>query len=195
MKKFNLMEPSKNVVNFSKIALTSDLFGKSIDPTLKQESNVDFNDIFEPLKLKYNAKRKANKNSPSLEPPRKQIRKKRIRFHPSTKKNDGLRNQTNIFNEYMKDVFGIAKRPKGQTVVTILARNMNVFWLITIKKMIFDLINRCEQSLQGCALILPKGGGTTGSIKRQHIPYLIKHVKYLENVISKVKDVIVRNKM
>ena len=186
------MEPSKNVVNFSKLAQISDLFGNPIDPTLKQESNVDFNDIFEPPKLKYNAKRKATEFSPSLEPPRKQMRKKRLRFHFRTKRNDGLRNNTDMFNEYMKDVFPKSKKKKGQTVVTILALNMNVYGLVTVQQMLSDLIHRCLLSPQGRALNLPKGGGTGGRINRQHIPYLVKHVEYLENVISRVRTYIAR---
>ena len=188
------MESSKNVVNFSKLAQTSDLFGNPIDPTLKQESNVDFNDIFEPPKLKYNAKRKATENSTSLEPQCKQIRRKRLQFHPSAKRNDGLSGTTDMFNEYMKDVFRKVKKRKGQKVVTILARNMNVSGLVTIQKMLSDLIRRCLLSPRGRAIILPKGG-RTGRINLQHIPILTEQVKYLEKVIGKVRAVIVRNEM
>ena len=137
-----------------------------------------------------NTKRKATENSPSLEPQRKQMRKKRLRFHSSVKRNDGLRYNTDLFNQYMKEAFGKVKKRKGQTVVTILARNMNVYGLFTVQKMISDLIKRCLLSSRGYALILPQGGGIAGRIYRKHIPYLVKHIEHLENVISKVRTVI-----
>ena len=119
-------------------------------------------------------------------------RERRVRFHPTTKENDGLRHTTDMFNEYMRDVFRTAKRPLGQTTVSVLARNLNVLGLVTIQKMLADLIWRCDRSRRGRAVVLSQGGGAAGSITRRHIPYLVSHVEYLETVIGKVRTVIAR---
>jgi hypothetical protein len=128
-----------------------------------------------------------NQSAPSGKP---EEPKKHVRFHPSTKKNDGLRHATDMFNEYMRDVFRTVKRPQGQTTVGILARNLNVLALFTLQKMTADLIWRCDRSRRGRATILPQGGGCAGSITRKHIPYLVSHVEHLETVIVKVRAVI-----
>ena len=119
-------------------------------------------------------------------------KKRKVRFHPEAKTHDGLRNITDMFNEYMRDVFGTVKRPQGQTTVGILAQNLNVIALFTLQKMLTDLIWRCDRSRKGSAVILHKGGGCCGSITRQNIPYLVRHVKYLENVIGRVRTAIRR---
>jgi hypothetical protein len=116
--------------------------------------------------------------------------KKRVRFHPSTKKNDGMYNKTDMFNEYMRDVLRKVKRLEGQTTVKILAKNLNVMCLFTIQKMLADLIWRCDRSRRGRTVINIHGGGTAGRITRQHIPYLVSHMEYLEIVIVRVRAVI-----
>ena len=118
--------------------------------------------------------------------------KRKVSFHPSTKRNDGLRHTTDMFNEYMRDAFGTAKREPGQRTVEILAKNGNLLGIATLQKMLNDLIWRCDCSPRGKAVILNKGGGKCGSIKRQHIPFLVSHVEYLETVIGKVRTAILR---
>eukprot|EP00750_Incisomonas_marina_P000386 INCI1030.1.p1 GENE.INCI1030.1~~INCI1030.1.p1 ORF type:complete len:285 (-),score=48.08 INCI1030.1:123-977(-) len=120
-------------------------------------------------------------------------RLRRVQFHPSVKCNDGLRHQTDMFNEYMKDVCRTIVRPGGETTVSILARNLNVLGLVTLQKMLVELVMRCKQAPNGRTPILCQGGGCAGSITLQHIPYLRSHVEYLEMVIGKVRAVIQRN--
>lgn len=125
----------------------------------------------------------------------KRQRLRRVQFHPSVKCNDGLRHQTDMFNEYMKDVCRTVVRPGGETTVSILARNLNVLGLVTLQKMLVQLVMRCKQSPNGRTPILCQGGGCAGSITLQHVPYLRSHVEYLEVVIGKVRAVIQRNEV
>ena len=111
-----------------------------------------------------------------------------VRFHPASKQNDGLRPSTDMFNEYMKDVFKQTKRPNGETTLSVLARNRNVVGLFRLREMLVNLINRCRRSPSGRAVILSQGGGNAGSITIQHLPYLYTHVKYLETVIRRVRS-------
>lgn len=110
-----------------------------------------------------------------------------IRFHPDTKENDGLTGNTHMFHEYMRDVLGKVKRPGGQTIVSILAQGLNVPALVTIRGMLIDLIERCNRSELGRAIILNRGGGSLGAINTKHISYLLKHKNYLDNVINKLR--------
>lgn len=134
----------------------------------------------------------ANQSAPSGKPEEPKEQKKQVSFHESVKKHDGLRGKTDMFNEYMRDVFRTAKRPQGQTTVGILARNLNVLCLVMLQKMLADLIWRCDRSRRGRATVLNKGGGCASSIKREHIPYLVSHVEHLETVIVEVRAVIAR---
>lgn len=92
-----------------------------------------------------------------------------------------------MFHEYMKDIFRQVVRINGETTISILARNFNVLGIVTIQKMLIDLIKRCRQSPTGQTPVLNHGGGSVGSINTAHIPYLITHAKYLDQVIAKVR--------
>ena len=134
-----------------------------------------------------------NSQSPPSEGPREPKREeKRVSFHPEAKTHDGLHHATDMFNEYMREASGLVRRQRGESTVEILAKNLNVLGLDTLQKMLTDLILRCDFSRRGRAVILNKGGGTCGSIKREHIPHLIKHVEYLEGVIGKVRIAILQ---
>ena len=117
-----------------------------------------------------------------------------VSFAGDVKGHDGLSDVTGSFHEYMKHVFCKIMRPGGETSVSILARKLNVLALATLRKMLVDLITRCQQSPLGRAAILNRGGGSAGSIVAEHIPYLTQHVEYLDTVIGKVRVVIERNK-
>ncbi len=115
-----------------------------------------------------------------------------MRFHKSVKRNDGLRHTTDMFHEYMRDVFRRVAREGGETTVSILARNLNVQGLVTVRRMLMELIERCEVAPSSRAAVLHHGGGSVGSITTAHIPYLRSHVEYLETVIDKVREAIAR---
>lgn len=132
-----------------------------------------------------------NQSAPSGKP-ENQEGHKRVSFDSAAKKHDGLCNTMDMFNEFIRDVFRTVKRPQDQTTVVILARNLNVLALFTLQKMLADLIWRCDRSRKGRAVILHKGGGCCGSINRQHIPWLVSHVEYLETVIVSVRTAIRR---
>ena len=135
----------------------------------------------------------SNSQSTPSEGPREPKREeKRVSFHPEAKTYDGLHHATDMFNEYMQDVLSQAKQKFSQTTVGILAKNLNILGLATLQKMLTDLIWRCDRSRRGRAVILNKGGGYRGIITRQHIPYLISHVEYLERVIGSVRTAIRR---
>lgn len=121
-------------------------------------------------------------------------RKRQVRFASAAKKHDGLRNNTDMFNEYMRDVFRLSKRAKGYTTSCILARNLNLRGLIHVQSKLSDLIRRCIRSRKGRALVL-RGGGSTMSVDRQHVQYLMSHVNYLETLIAKVRTVIARRRL
>lgn len=106
------------------------------------------------------------------------------------KRNDGLSHKTDMFNEYMRDVFQQVTRTGGETTVSVLARNLNVLGLVTLRQMLVDLVQRCHGSPFGRAAILNKGGGSAGTITLQHLPYLASHVTHLDNVIVKVREAI-----
>ena len=120
--------------------------------------------------------------------------KRQVRFASPAKKHDGLRNDTYMFHEYMRDVFRLSKRTKGHTTSCILARNLNLRGLIHVQSKLADLIRRCSRSRKGRALVL-RGGGSTMSVDRQHVSYLMSHVKYLETLIAKVRTVIARRRL
>jgi len=115
------------------------------------------------------------------------IQPRRVRFHASVKRHDGLQHRSDMFHEYMKDIFRQVVRINGETTISILARNFNVLGIVTIQKMLIDLIKRCRQSPTGQTPVLNHGGGSVGSINTAHIPYLITHAKYLDQVIAKVR--------
>lgn len=122
--------------------------------------------------------------APSAQP---QEPKRRVSFHPSTKEHDGLSKDSHVLNEYMRDAFGTVERRPGEKTIEVLAMNLKLEALTTLKNMLTDVILRCETSLHGSAIILNKGGGCCGSIPRKYIPWLVSHVQYLEEVISTVQ--------
>ena len=111
----------------------------------------------------------------------------RVRFSEDTKENDGLRYTTGMFNEYIKDVFQKVVRPGGHTIASLLAQKFDVDGLVTLKRMLDDLITRCAKSPIRCAQILPRGGrDNQGAVTMAHLPYLTSHTEYLSTVIDKV---------
>ena len=98
-----------------------------------------------------------------------------------------------MFQEYMLDVFRRSKRPAGQTIVSVLANSLNGRALLTLRKLLADLIWRCERSKNGRAAVLNHGGGHAQCVSRQHIPYLVRHVEFLDTVVQKVRVVVARN--
>lgn len=108
----------------------------------------------------------------------------RVRFHSSVKTHDGLRPHTNLFNEYMKDVFQTVTRKNGITTLSILMHNGNIVGILSIRAMLKDLIVRCNNSPKETALLLHRGGGCAGCITKQHLPYLMNHLNYLDRIID-----------
>jgi hypothetical protein len=116
-----------------------------------------------------------------------------VRFHPETKAHDGLKLSSEVFQEYMKDVFRVNALPAGkQTTVARIARSLNVPGLLALRLMLVDLMERCKSSPNGRAPVLPHGGGTAGCVLLTHMPYLASHVEYLDVVVSKVHVVVER---
>ena len=104
-----------------------------------------------------------------------------------TKTSDGLRDGTFWFGRYIEDVFQRKARLEAAKTVVILAKNGRVDLLKMIRSEIADLISRSRQNPPtGNATVLIKGGGDIGAIGKAHVPYLLKHVKYLDKVIKKV---------
>ncbi len=116
----------------------------------------------------------------------------RVRFSEDTKAHDGLSQASAFFNEYMKDVFRTVVRPNNDTTVSIVARRLDIPALQLLKKMLVDLVQRCERSPLGRAAVLNQGGSCAGSVLVAHIPYLQTHVEYLDTVMGKVQIVIAR---
>ena len=110
-----------------------------------------------------------------------------VRFHPSTKPNDGLRENTKLFYEYMMDVYRQSQRVNENTIVSVLARNNKVLDIQQLRHMLADLIKRCEESSSGKTPILYRGGRSGGIIIMEHLPYLTSHTQYLTNVITKIQ--------
>ena len=111
-----------------------------------------------------------------------------VRFSEDTKEHNGLCKQTNMFNEYMKDVFRKVVRPGGHTIVSLLAQKLDVASLLTLRRMLDDLITRCTNSELRRAVILPRGGqDSQGAVLMAHLPYLASQVSYLSTVIDKVR--------
>lgn len=108
-----------------------------------------------------------------------------VKFDSETKEHDGLGEKTGLFNRYISNVFS-----KKNEVVTELAKSLNVLGLVTIQSMLADLIWRCDRNRHGRAVVLPRGGGCSASIKRKHVPFLVSHVEYLETVIRQVRTII-----
>ncbi len=89
-------------------------------------------------------------------------------------------------------MFRPTPRPHGETTVTTIARSLNVPGLVALRLMLVDLKERCQNSLNGRAAVLPHGGGSAGIILLAHLPYLQTHVEYLDVVIGKVRGVVER---
>jgi hypothetical protein len=121
-----------------------------------------------------------------------------ISFHPETKKHDGMRLKNNTFMEYMRDVWRLSGKSPGQTTIAVFTKTSNLSAIVTIQKMLADLIWRCDRDPRGRALVFPRGCGHVqklkkhGSITRQDIPYLVSHIEYLETVIGAVRTIIAR---
>jgi hypothetical protein len=175
--KSTFSDTPKGGLFYSKLAET-DLFGEPVkllrQSSSSENSPLGLNDIFGPS------------GSASTSTGVKQ--RFCVRFSEDTKKNNGLREPNNMFNEYMKDVFKKVVRPGRHTIISLLAQNFDVAGLVTLRTMLDDLITRCTNSELRRALILPRGGqDSQGAVLMDHLPYLASHVNYLNMVIDKVR--------
>ena len=119
-------------------------------------------------------------------------KRKHVSFSEEYIKPDGLSVFADFFNEYMKDVFRLAKRKNGETVVKMLIKNGDVNMLICIRTMLISTILRCQRSESGRVRILPRGGSDL-RILRLHCRGLKRNVDHLTFVIDKMmkSDVVV----
>ena len=153
---------------FKSLFVGMDIFGNPIEPSAKVSTDVlDLNDVFgtpEPIKS--------------------------VQFTSETKTHDGLKESSNMFQEYMKDVFQKKKRHRSETIVSLLARGYNIKDIQRLRSMLYDLMIRCRENPKGNTPILPKGGGSVGCVGAVHLPYLERHLNHLDNVIDKVSAAI-----
>jgi hypothetical protein len=117
---------------------------------------------------------------------------RRVCFAPTTKLYDGMAKESVLFHEYMRDVFRTVVRSNGETTVSVVARKLDLEALQLLKKMLLDLVQRCERSPLGRAAVLITGGSCAGSVLTAHIPYLRIHAEYLDTVMGKVTAFIER---
>jgi hypothetical protein len=113
---------------------------------------------------------------------------KKVNFALGTKPNDGLCLSSEIFQEYINDIFKINRPPEKKTVVQKYANSLNIPAIETLKAMLQDLIDRCAED--GSAFILPCGGGNLKRVHAVRIPYMRTHIVYLDEVISTIRGLI-----
>lgn len=116
-------------------------------------------------------------------------KKKTICFHRKTKKHDGLKRESSLIQKY---IFGILRN--DHTFVSSLAKKHDVESIVIIRKMLENLISRCEKNQNDYVFVLPHGGGNLSICQKKHIPYLKRNVVHLTDIIEKVREIIIQKK-
>jgi hypothetical protein len=112
--------------------------------------------------------------------------KKDVKFKKDAKEHDGLRDETRIFNEFMRNVFKVKDLEK---FVCALMEQRDCLGLKRLSDNLEDLIAWCENSPEGRAPILLGGSrNSAGFIDWNNLPFLHKKVlPYLVRVTGIVK--------
>ena len=94
--------------------------------------------------------------------------RRRVQFHPSVKKHDGISTANAHLERVIKDFW------KNQTVdlLTELSRDSKNTELNNLVIKLRDLLQRMRQSGDKNAPILPRGGGRAGKMSKLHIPHV-----------------------
>jgi len=107
-------------------------------------------------------------------------RQKRVRFHPSVKKHDGI----STANAHLERViFGFWKNQNLDLLVE-LARNSKHTDLNNLVIKLRDLLHRIRQSGDNSTVLLPRGGGSAAKVSKLHIP----HINHLLQRVIQVRD-------
>jgi len=106
-----------------------------------------------------------------------------------TKTTDGLMCNAFWFNRYIEDVFHLKTRPEEMKTGPFLARNGRIDLLKIIRSEIEELISRSIRNKPtGGATVMIRGGGNIGAIDKRHVPFLLKHINYLDKVIAMISQ-------
>merc|ERR1712032_212391 len=98
-------------------------------------------------------------------------RKRRVRFHPSVKKHDGI----STANAHLERVIYDFWKKQKLDLLAELSRDSKHTDLNNLIIKLSDLLHRMRQSGDKNTVLLPRGGGTAAKMSKLHIP----HVHYL----------------
>ena len=96
------------------------------------------------------------------------MKRRQVRFHPSAKTHDGLSKENAQFEQLIQDFY------KNQKVdlLTKLSRDSKHTDVNNLVDKVRDLFKRIQQSGDKKTVLLPRGGGRTIKMSKEHLAYI-----------------------
>ena len=107
-------------------------------------------------------------------------RQRRVRFHPSVKKHDGI----STANAHLERVIHDFWKNQNLNLLAELSRDSKHTDLNNLVIKLRDLLHRMRQSGDKNTILLPRGGGSAAKMSKLHIP----HVNHLLQRAIQVRD-------
>jgi hypothetical protein len=123
----------------------------------------------------------------SSETPLKKRNRKQVTFAPGTKEHDGLCPPSARLVEFVADMF---KKQQGPSdVVPSMCRERDLSSLLTLRRQMHDLVERCG-ALRSSehAHVLMGGGSGVSAVTIMHLPFLTRHLQRLEDAIVQLRN-------
>merc|ERR1712032_1255333 len=95
-------------------------------------------------------------------------RKRRVRFHPSVKKHDGISTANAHLDRMINDFW----KKQNLYLLAELSRDSKHTDLNNLIIKLRDLLNRMRQAGDKHTILLPRGGGIAAKMSKRHIPYV-----------------------
>lgn len=110
---------------------------------------------------------------------------KTVQFDSSAKQHDGLGAVLAVFDEYVTQMY--RKPTRTPIVLKLMVARKQLFAILTIQRLLQDVLSRYRRSPRKRVPVLPQGGGGNWIVTSKEAPRIRGHALRLSRAVQDVK--------